>query len=136
MSPHADAQTGQPGPRFLGRHVLAEFWGCRHVDDPVYVERALARAARDAGATALGSSVHHFGHGLGVTGIIMLAESHISIHSWPEFGYAAVDVFVCGKADPHLAVASLQRAFHPAQTGITEHFRGAPTSADALIAAT
>lgn len=61
---------------------------------------------------------------MGVTGILMLAESHISIHSWPELSYAAVDVFVCGKADPHRAIASLKQSFLPTDTHVTEHARG------------
>ena len=62
--------------------------------------------------------------GMGVTGVLILAESHLSIHSWPELEYAAVDVFVCGKADPHRAIASLVRAFEPRDTKVTEHLRG------------
>ncbi len=100
-------------PEFLGRHVLAEFWGCSNVDNPATVEDALVTAAKLAGATVLDANLHHFGEGLGVTGVLILAESHMSIHSWPEFGYAAIDVFVCGKADPHKAIASLRNAFHP-----------------------
>ena len=111
-------------PEFLGRHVLAEFWGCRHVDDPQQVEPALVAAALAAGATILQANIHHFGEGMGVTGVLILAESHLSIHSWPELEYAAVDVFVCGKADPHRAIASLVRAFEPRDTKVTEHLRG------------
>jgi S-adenosylmethionine decarboxylase len=109
---------------FLGRHVLAEFWGCRHVDDPDQVEAALVEAAHAAGATILGANVHHFGEGMGVTGVLLLAESHLSIHSWPELEYAAVDVFVCGAADPHRAIDSLKRAFKPRDAKVTEHLRG------------
>lgn len=108
----------------LGRHVLAEFWGCSRIDDPGEVETALIDAARAAGATVLNANLHHFGEGMGVTGILMLAESHISIHSWPELSYAAVDVFVCGKADPHRAIASLKLSFLPTDTHVTEHARG------------
>src|ERR1700742_4309658 len=108
----------------LGRHVLAEFWGCHHIDDPEQVEAALVTAARAAGATILQANIHHFGEGMGVTGVLILAESHLSIHSWPELEYAAVDVFVCGKADPHLAIQSLVRAFEPRDTKVTEYLRG------------
>lgn len=111
-------------PEYLGRHVLAEFWGCSNVDNPEGVEQALIAAAEAAGATVLNSNLHHFGEGMGVTGVLILAESHMSIHSWPEFGYAAIDVFVCGKADPHRAIASLRKAFTPAEERISEHRRG------------
>jgi len=103
---------------FLGRHVLAEFWGCQHVDDPQQVEAALVAAAHAAGATILQANIHHAGDAHA------LAESHLSIHSWPELEYAAVDVFVCGKADPHRAIESLIRAFEPRDTKVTEHLRG------------
>lgn len=110
--------------KYLGCHILAEFWGCRDVDNPVYVKSALVRAAKAAGATIVNANTHHFGEGMGVTGVVMLAESHLSIHSWPEISYAAVDVFVCGKADPHLAIESLRQSFTPTETEITEHMRG------------
>jgi S-adenosylmethionine decarboxylase len=111
-------------PTYLGRHVLAEFWGCVEVDRPEHVEQALIVAAKVAGATVLQVNIHHFGEGMGVTGVVMLAESHMSIHSWPEFGYAAIDVFVCGKADPYLAISSLEQSFKPTETKITGHLRG------------
>jgi S-adenosylmethionine decarboxylase len=108
----------------LGKHVIAEFWGCHHVDDPIQVEDALKTAAKAAGATILSAHLHHFGNGMGVTGVLILAESHLSIHSWPEYRYAAIDIFVCGKADPHLAISSLKSSFKPSDTKIIEHIRG------------
>lgn len=111
-------------PAYFGRHLLAEFWGCQHVDDPSQVEEALVAAAVAAGATVLQANLHHFGEGMGVTGVLMLAESHMSIHSWPEHSYAAVDVFVCGKADPHRAIDSLKKSFLPTRTKVSEHLRG------------
>ncbi len=109
---------------FLGTHILAEFWGCNRVDDPDHIETVMVEAARASGATVLRSNMHHFGEGMGVTGVVLLAESHLSIHSWPEYGYAAVDVFVCGNANPHRAIESLKCAFQPTDTYITEHKRG------------
>ncbi|HBO3683810.1 TPA: adenosylmethionine decarboxylase [Pseudomonas aeruginosa] len=82
--------------KYLGRHVLAEFWRCQRVDDPKRVERALVIAAQAAGATVLQTNLHHFGEGMGVTGVVMLAESHLGIHSWPEIKYAAIGFFLCG----------------------------------------
>ncbi|MCA3561241.1 MAG: adenosylmethionine decarboxylase [Aestuariivirga sp.] len=111
-------------PHFLGRHVLAEFWECSNVDNPATVQTAMVAAAKVAGATVLNANLHHFGEGMGVTGVLILAESHMSIHSWPEYGYAAIDVFVCGKADPHKAIDSLRHAFSPKREVITEHTRG------------
>ncbi|MGV1832992.1 adenosylmethionine decarboxylase [Agrobacterium vitis] len=110
--------------KYLGRHVLADFWGCHGVDNPESVQRALVIAAEAAGATVLHTNLHHFGEGMGVTGVVMLAESHLSIHSWPEIKYAAIDVFVCGRADPHLAITSLKESFEPTDTRVIEYLRG------------
>lgn len=77
-------------------HLIADIAGCRHLDDPVLIEQALRSAAIAASATVLEVRLHHFGPQQGVTGVALLAESHISIHTWPENGLAAVDLFVCG----------------------------------------
>ncbi len=110
---------------YLGKHLIVEFWGASNISDADSVEKALVLAARKAGATLLKSDVHDFGDGMGVTGVVMLAESHISIHTWPERKYAALDVFVCGDhTDPYLAIKSMEKDFIPTQVEITEHRRG------------
>ena len=83
----------------LGLHVIADLDGCEGLDDPVRIERAMRGAVTAAGVTLLDLRLHHFGAGQGVTGVALLAESHISIHSWPEHGYAAVDIFICAGRD-------------------------------------
>ncbi|MBX9814616.1 MAG: S-adenosylmethionine decarboxylase proenzyme [Proteobacteria bacterium SG_bin5] len=88
-----------------GRHLLADLFGCPGLDDAALIERALRDAAAAAGATLLDLRLHGFGPGAGVTGVALLAESHISIHSWPEHGYAAIDIFLCGRRhDPAAAL--------------------------------
>ena len=79
-----------------GRHVLADFHGvaAAGLSDAAALERQLLAAADAAGARVLSAHFHHFGEGAGVTGVVMLSESHISIHTWPEHGYAALDVFM------------------------------------------
>jgi S-adenosylmethionine decarboxylase len=88
----------------VGQHLIADLWGCHGLADPAVIEDALRSAATAAGATLLDLKLHHFGPQQGVTGVALLAESHISIHTWPERGYAAVDIFLCGD-DPGLAPA-------------------------------
>jgi S-adenosylmethionine decarboxylase len=81
----------------LGRHLLLELHDCdrRILNDLDFIREAMLTAARDCGATVLGESFHQFSP-QGVSGIIVIAESHLSIHTWPEHGYAAVDAFTCG----------------------------------------
>jgi S-adenosylmethionine decarboxylase len=83
-------------PPYDGRHLIADLHGCSGLDDSALIERILTEAAAAAGATLLEIRLHAFGAGNGVTGMALLAESHISIHTWPEHGYAAVDIFICG----------------------------------------
>lgn len=80
-----------------GRHLIAELHGCSGLTDLGLIEKALTDAAAVAGATLLEVKLHAFGPGQGITGVALLAESHISIHTWPEHAYAAVDIFLCGQ---------------------------------------
>ncbi len=77
-----------------------------------------------AGATLLHIHLHHFTPNGGVSGVAVLSESHISIHSWPEADYAALDVFMCGDAKPHLAINVLKEAFEADDVVVKEHLRG------------
>ncbi len=84
---------------FDGTHLLADLFDCTGLDDIKRVERALRAAVSEACATLLEMKLHSFGEQQGVTGIALLAESHISIHTWPERDYAAIDIFLCGAQD-------------------------------------
>lgn len=77
-------------------HLIADLAQCRGLGDAALIEQALREAAQAANARIVGLHMHHFGEGMGLTAVAMLAESHISIHTWPEAGVAAVDLFVCG----------------------------------------
>lgn len=113
-------------PGILGRHMLADFHGVEPallIDAPS-IEALLTRAALRAGATPLFGKFHQFGEGQGITGVMLLQESHISIHTWPEYGFAAVDVFMCGTAQPELAIALLRDALAPERVQIHESPRG------------
>lgn len=88
------------------------------------VELTLRRAVEAAGATLLHLHLHAFTPNGGISGVAVLAESHISIHTWPERGYAAVDVFMCGATLPHKVVPVLRHAFETDRIAICEQMRG------------
>ena len=101
-----------PTPDPLGWHHLVELYGCEvaALDDLPHIEAALIAAARAAGATVLDARFHKFAP-QGVSGVVLIAESHLSVHTWPEHAYAAVDLFTCGVTlDAEPAVALLQAA--------------------------
>lgn len=107
-----------------GTHLLIDFWGAHNLGSEALVKKALRQAAEACGATVLDIRLHHFGEGAGVTGVAILSESHISIHTWPETGYVALDIFLCGKCDPHKALPVLKEAFLPEKVRVSEHRRG------------
>ncbi|MAT33850.1 MAG: adenosylmethionine decarboxylase [Ponticaulis sp.] len=112
------------GVEFAGTHLIIDLWDVNRIDDPEHIERSLCDAAVRAGATILSSDFHVFTPNNGVSGVIVLSESHISIHTWPERNFAAVDVFMCGAAQPHRTIEALREAFSPSRIGLTEHRRG------------
>jgi S-adenosylmethionine decarboxylase proenzyme len=113
----------------LGTHVLVECRGCAPVvlNDAAALERALRAAAQAIGARVVTCAFHAFApHG--VTGMLLLEESHISVHTWPEHGYAAIDLFTCGTSSPMQAVPLLHAALvaETVETLVVE--RGLPAS--------
>jgi S-adenosylmethionine decarboxylase len=112
------------GVQYAGTHLLIDLWGARRLDDPGLAETTLREAVKAVGATLLHIHVHRFSPNRGVSGIAVLAESHISIHTWPETGYAAFDIFVCGECDPYAVIPVLRRAWSPEQVRLSEHKRG------------
>ena len=112
------------GISFAGMHLLVDLWGASNLNDSGLIDCALRAAALKAGATILHSHFHTFTPNGGVSGVVVLAESHITIHTWPERGYAAVDIFMCGSCDPHDAVPVLRAAFQPERVDVDEQQRG------------
>jgi S-adenosylmethionine decarboxylase len=115
-----------PCPTVLGRHLLLDLQGVAPdlLTDAALVERVLYGAAHVAGATPVDARFQHFGPGLGVTGVLLLKESHISIHTWPEYGFAAVDIFMCGTARPEVAAQHIRAALAPRTMTLRDEARG------------
>lgn len=110
----------------LGRHILAEVFGCDRsiLDDPVKVEGILVNAALGAGAEVREVAFHRFSP-QGVSGVVIISESHLAVHTWPELGYAALDVFTCGEnVDPWDACQTVVDGFHAENVQATETLRG------------
>lgn len=109
---------------YAGQHFIVDFWGQNFLTDAKVIEQSLLDAANIAGATVLHIHLHKFSNAGGVTGVALLAESHISVHTWPENNFAAFDIFMCGEAKPEKAVDLLRKVFQPDKVEITKLFRG------------
>lgn len=107
-----------------GWHLLLDMYGARHLQDGAALEAAMRQAARLAGAQVLSAHMHGFPGRGGVTGVLLLAESHISVHTWPELDYAALDIFMCGSADIEAAARALQASLQPRSCTVTRSPRG------------
>ena len=96
----------------LGNHILVEFMNCDpHImNDVACIERDMVGAAQKAGATVINSTFHHFSP-YGVSGVVVIQESHLAIHTWPEYGYAAVDLFTCGEMNAWISFDHLKECF-------------------------
>lgn len=112
------------GKTFAGTHIIADFWGATGLDDLALMEKALREGIEKAQATLLHIHLHHFTPNGGISGVAVLAESHISVHSWPERNYAAFDVFMCGDSKPELAIEVLKQAFTPSEVKVDNLLRG------------
>jgi len=112
------------GHRYAGTHLIIDLFGAKRLDDLKHIKETLKRCVEVAGATLLHIHLHHFTPNGGVSGVAVLAESHISIHTWPEAGYAALDVFMCGSADPDACIPVLREAFSAKEVVVDELLRG------------
>ncbi|MEH6522465.1 adenosylmethionine decarboxylase [Sulfitobacter sp.] len=118
----------------LGKHIVADFQGARALHDPIAARDALVLAAHAAGAVVLDVKLHDFGDRSGFTGVALLAESHISIHTWPEYDYAAIDIFMCGDADPQRSLQVLEEYFAPTSSKVNTIERGLSRDINAMLA--
>ena len=122
--PAKDYLVRKDGRAYAGSHVLIDFWGASNLTAPQLIEMTLRKAAEACGATMLHAHVHEFSSNGGISGIAVLAESHISIHTWPEIDVAAFDIFMCGNCAPERALPVLRRVFRPQRERVDEHWRG------------
>ncbi|HIC91780.1 MAG TPA: S-adenosylmethionine decarboxylase proenzyme [Syntrophaceae bacterium] len=110
----------------LGKHLLVELMGCdsKILNDRKVIRNFLVKAAQAAGATPVKDIFHPFSP-VGISGVVVIAESHLSIHTWPEYGYAAVDVFTCGdKISPEIAANFLAEKLQAQHVSMMEVTRG------------
>ena len=119
-----DIFSERDGVSFAGTHLLVDCWGASRLSEIQYIEDTLRQAVKVTGATLLHIHLHHFTPNGGVSGVAVLAESHISIHTWPERGYAALDIFMCGDTHPEKAVPLFKKAFNASSVEVTELLRG------------
>lgn len=110
--------------QFLGKHIIAEFWGAEVEEDRQRIEEILSRAARESNSTPLKVIFHNF-EPKGLSAAILLAESHIALHYWPEYKYLAVDIFTCGKKSmPEKGLEYLRKVFKPERVEVKKINRG------------
>ena len=119
-----DHSIVRDGKIYMGTHLIVDLWNASRLDDLKLMEETLRECVRQSGATMLHIHLHHFTPNDGISGVAVLAESHITVHTWPERGYAAFDVMMCGDAEPHKCIEVLQQAFQPGETKVTEILRG------------
>lgn len=114
-----------PSTQTLGRHVLLELYDCPPavLKDGVVLERAMCSAADKMGATVVTSNFHQFSP-YGISGVVIIQESHLTLHTWPEYGYAAVDVFTCGDIDLEAGVRHLIEALQSVRQDWKVYERG------------
>jgi len=123
------------GARYAGTHLLVDLHGASRLDDIRHIEKTLKRCVEVAGATLLHTHLHRLTPTGGVAGVAVLSESHISIHSWPGERYAALDVFMCGDANPHAIIDVLRDEFAAADVVVKELKRGQGTAEPATSVA-
>jgi S-adenosylmethionine decarboxylase len=119
----ADHFAVRHGVPCAGVHLIIDLHGAEGLNDIDLIDATLRRCVAAARATLLHIHLHHF-HPNGVSGVAVLAESHISIHTWPDVGYAALDVFMCGKAEPDACIPILRAAFKAQRVAVNELLRG------------
>jgi S-adenosylmethionine decarboxylase len=118
------------GVRCAGTHLIIDLFGAKRLDDLKHIKDTLRRCVEAAGANLLHVHLHRHADKGGVSGAAVLAEGHMSVHSWPQAGYVALDVFMGRDANPRSAVEVVKKAFKPAKVDVQEHLRADSRRAD------
>lgn len=118
-----DFLSERNGVRFAGTHLIIDLYDAKRLNDINFIEETLRKCIKAANATLLNIHLHPFEPD-GVSGVAVLAESHISVHTWPENNYAAFDVFMCGDTTPEVCVEIMREAFKPGHISVSEYLRG------------
>jgi len=110
--------------RYAGTHLIIELWNGKNYSSVPKVKKILKDSVQACGATILKIHLHKFSPSGGLSGVAVIQESHMSIHTWPEYKYAAVDIFVCGEVDPYKAISVIKKGFKPQKIQVAELKRG------------
>jgi S-adenosylmethionine decarboxylase len=110
--------------KIIAQHIIAEFFYSINLENINSIKKQMIIASEIANCKILDTNFHQFGSTNGVTGVVLLKESHMSIHTWPEYSYAAIDIFVCGNTFPNKAIESLKLFFKPKEFKIKNLKRG------------
>jgi S-adenosylmethionine decarboxylase len=112
------------GMVYAGKHLILDLWDATELDNLALMENTLRKCVKAAMATLLHIHLHHFSPNGGISGVAVLAESHISVHTWPERDFAAFDIFMCGIARPEASIPIIHAAFRPKTVEVQEILRG------------
>ena len=122
--PHIEYCGRDAVSKYAGVHLIVELWDPININNLNMVKAAFEEAVLACGAKILNIDLHEFTPFGGVSGVAVLQESHMSVHTWPEYGYAAMDIFVCGTVDPHKAIPVFEKHFKPRKLEVKELKRG------------
>ncbi len=109
---------------YAGKHLIIELWDAKNISSIPKVRKSLKDSVTAIQATLLKIHLHKFSPSGGISGMALISESHISIHTWPEYKYAALDIFVCGQVDPYKAIPVLKKIYETSNIQISEIKRG------------